>query len=163
MFSPAIQRIAIRLCLVASVWMGLAPAQAFVLCLEPGGAMNLEVAVDGHCAGCPMSCVGHEFQLTSECNACSPADASWSPESDHVVLTKEDGCSCLDVVLPSTDNDRVQAKSCWPKVESLVALAPAFDESQILPALACSARLRIGCAERPPPGLALLRSVVLLI
>jgi hypothetical protein len=163
MLSPVIQRIATWLCLVASVWMGLSPAQAFVLCLAPDGSVSLEVAVEGHCAGCPSSCLGHEVQLPSECSSCSHEDADGLPEPDQAALIAGADCSCVDIVLPSTDDDRVQARSGCPHAEAMVAVAPAADAIPVLWPPDVWLRLRVDPHERPPPNLALLRSVVLVI
>ena len=165
MFCPAIRRVTAWLCLVVSLWMGLAPAQALVLCLEPDGRVSLEVAVGGRCADCteargtrePMPTCGGNDNTSQDEGAGRPAHTGTAAFDAH------SGCPCIDIAIPGADNDRVQPRSVPSQVERLVALAPAFDVERSLPPPPFAALPRLWPSDRPSPGLALLRSVVLLV
>jgi hypothetical protein len=55
----------------------LSPAQAMVVCVEPGGSMQLETSAEGRCSSCD--------------------DDRTAPSSE---LRHETDCSCLDIPLP---------------------------------------------------------------
>lgn len=166
MLSPVIQRLGALLCLVASLWMGLGPAQAFVLCCEPDGSVSLEVAVGVRCGGCPAACEAHE-PATPSCedggSACADGACRTTADAGNGVSTHASRCPCIDIVLPSADGDRLQPKSVQPEIGKLIALAPAIGAAWLRPPFSLPAPQSLACSERPPPVLALLRSVVLIV
>lgn len=164
MRAAAIQRFTAWLCLAAALWMGLAPAQTFVLCLEPDGSMDLELAVDGRCTGCGVSCRAvMPKSATCQDGGTTCVEEGCAPPTSHgqAAAAVDDGCPCIDLVLPTTGDDRIQPKPSQPDADHPVACAPAIDMAQGWPP--AGARSCVTPAERPPPALALLRSVVLLI
>ena len=134
-------RLADWLCALVALVLSLAPAQGFVVCLEPDGSVALEPASAG-CAGCPDS------------GEPEPASSSHAPDGEC--------CPCVDIPIrvPGAKPAEGRARAEDPGWISLPAPAP----PSAIPAVPAGAPAR---AERPRealrPALALrcLRSVVL--
>jgi hypothetical protein len=76
-----LQRLSTWLCLLTALLGGVTAGRALVLCLEPGGAVNLEAALVGPgCDGC-----------TESQDPTAPADS----EAEHAAPC----CACVDVAL----------------------------------------------------------------
>jgi hypothetical protein len=133
-----LQKLASWLVLVACVISGVSPAQQLVVCLEPDGSVVLEAAAPAGCTPCGQEDSSREAeQLAAYC------------------------CPCIDIPLPTQGEER-QAR---PKASEGHAVAAAVLPPSCIATIveAEPARLeRSAHAEpRPPPALALIRTVVL--
>jgi hypothetical protein len=166
MLHPGLQRFTAWLCLLASQWMGVAPARELVLCVEPGGGISLEAAVDGRCSGCLGECCsGPEIAAVpcgSDSTECAHGRCAGPARAGDEVREHEGNGPCLDIALPSTDDERIGLKSPRPVVEEPTALLPAGGAPRLL-LPSRPTRPDVIPSGRPPPSHAFLRSVVLLI
>jgi hypothetical protein len=138
--SALLQRLITWLCLGAALLSSVAPAQGFVVCLEPDGCIRVELAPEAvECGGCE----GHEQERAP---ALGSSDAA--------------GCPCVDVHVPgSTQTQRVLPKSIDLRV-AWIAPSPSTVAQRDFEPRSPVARDEI---PRPPDSLALVRSVVLLL
>jgi hypothetical protein len=122
--------------LVAYLLTAVAPIQGLVLCLEPDGTVAIETAADA--------------------DGCEPCGGG-SSEPEGVWVA---GCPCVDIPLPSRSGEP-EAK---PKAGDLAQVPSAAVPAASLPAAAfglARGSLAARALPRPPPGLALIQTVVL--
>jgi hypothetical protein len=136
--SSLIRRLSAWLCLMLSLLIGSAPAQGFVLCLEPDGCVSLEIAT-----------------ASESCGAC----AEHAQEADA-------GCPCVDLPVTGPESARpVQPKPAELTDLQLAVWVATLPE--VLSSLRAEVALEFRAVPRGPPrppgSLALIRSVVLLV
>lgn len=144
--TSSLQRLTAWLCLVVALFAGFAPAQGFVLCLEPDGELCVDLVSDTE------SCVG--------CDDDGAPDDSPAP---HDTATEPACCPCADYWVPGRTQDHPRP----PRTVEFQSgpWVPAFTP----PGLQCAtlvAAVRVeawGDTPRPRDSLALIRSVVLLV
>jgi hypothetical protein len=84
MFGHSLERLTVRLWLLAAILMGASPRQGLVLCVGPEGTYSLEVALDeARCGGCPE--VSEPVQ--SQDGGAVLGDSADCPCSDYPVIT----------------------------------------------------------------------------
>ena len=122
--------------------MGISPGQAFVLCLEPDGAMTVELASDANrCGGCPEGTNGSR-EVTVP--AVDPSD-----------------CPCIDIPLfLGGEQNKLKLTQIDLPVSPLGALPPATVLTREPVVVTYLSRPD---TPRPAQSLALIRSVVLLV
>lgn len=137
-----LQRFTAWLCLVAAVFMGMGPAQAFVLCFDPHGAVALEAAAaDGRCGGC------------------AAVDASST--TAHSASEDHSDCPCTDIPLVIGSDEAKLRPSPIEFDHHAIATVSAEISPTVKPlGEACPSRVRPH-EPRVPPVLALIRTVVL--
>ena len=135
-----LRKLATGLVLAVYLLTGLTPAQPFVLCLEPGGEIALEVA--GRGTACPSSGETEEPASTFE--------------GAHTGC-----CPCVDIPLPAQDEDpQARPSSAGGSSAGAVLAPPACLATVVVPRPAPLAVYAQG-RPRPRAGLALIRTVVL--
>ena len=134
-----LHKLATVLVLAVYLLTGLAPAQRFVLCLEPGGEVALEVA--GRGTACPSSGESEE-----------PAS---TVEGAHTTC-----CPCVDIPLPAQDEDP-QAKPSADQSSACAVLAPPACLATVAEPLPAPCAVTAQGRPRPRAGLALIQTVVL--
>lgn len=151
MVARCFQKLTAWLCLVAALFMGVAPTNGLVLCFEPSGSLTLEAAVDGRrCGGCP------DF---------APPDFARSdqPQPGERITDDHSACLCVDILVSGGNGeDRIQPKPFELHVAQLIAL-PVSEVGSLLgwrPELSEQVQ---AARPRATPLLALIRSVVLLV
>ena len=146
MFPPLLHRLTAWLCLAVALFSGLAPAQGFVLCLEPDGCLTLEVA-----AG------------TDKCGSCEPHRDENAQAACAALAATGGDCPCIDFTVQITTKDqRVQPKRIdAPLLKWLVVRPSYYAEPHVTASLASCAPLID--APRPADSLLLIRTVVLLV
>ncbi len=141
----SVQEAIARLCLVAALFVGVAPGQGLVLCLEPDGTTALEVASEA-----------------SQCGGCREV-GSPDPSAVFEAVGDPADCPCTDIPLGC---DGLAAK-VKPKPVELE-----LDQFAMFPiAFVATVERSIGkpsadathAPPRPESRLALIRSVVLLV
>lgn len=134
-----LQAVTVWLCVVVIALVGVVPAQGLVLCLEPDGSMALELG-------------------SLECGGCSETGQEGIDSATH-----EEGCSCVDIPIFSLgEKIQPQAKRVELRLDGPWMAAPRV--FAVSPALLDDPRGEIQVAPpRPPPLLALMRTVVLLV
>lgn len=141
-------RAARGLSLVAALYLAFAPVSGLVVCHEPDGSANVELAnADLRCTGCDER---------PQCGHDSPHDAACSAI---------DECPCVDVLLtPDRDSSNVPSEKSVKEVASapLVAIVPSSIDPK-LPRFDGRLGRREIREPRPPPGFLHLRSVVLVV
>jgi len=144
--TPVLHRLTAWLCLVVALYSGLAPAQRFVLCLEPDGCVTPEVA-----AG------------PGRCGSCEPHREASSPAPWALLASLDAGCPCVDFRVQGTPEDqRVQQRRTRLPERCLAALPPASGASGGPERTGPPASLAPWvAAPRPAGSLLLIRSVVL--
>jgi hypothetical protein len=137
------QKIITWLCVAVTLLAGDVPGQAWVLCLEPGGQIALELASEANrCGGCPGATGDHRDR--------------------RVPVADPSECPCIDIPLVlDSQQDELQRKQIEDPVHGLTT-TPAAVVSTCQPALAPLSRPRPD-SPRPVHVLALIRSVVLLV
>jgi hypothetical protein len=145
MVAPPDDRAARWLSLVAALYLALVPMNGLVVCHDPDGAANLELAAaDQRCTGCDEHAPAHH--PSRHAPSCS----------DH----RE--CPCVDAVV-TPDHDAAGAPPAKQGASApLVALAPVAIAPPLLAIDAASGRCEAP-RPRPPPGILLIRSVVLVL
>lgn len=161
--SPTIRTATAWLCVLLCLLSSSAPGRNYAVCLEPDGGTGLTRLVDGYCAGCPDSC-GEEAVQEQERGheSCCRAHAKLVPPVDAPAVSAHEPCSCVDLLLPSLGDG---ATKPGDGVHQFPALAPAPEtnwRAAFVRDARCVAIARVA-EERPPPRLAHLRCVVLLI
>ena len=123
---------------------GAVPAQGLMLCLEPDGTLALELGfAESDCSGCPVPGSGDR-----------PDDGS---------ATGEPVCPCVDIPLVSA-GEQQQLKRKASELPLDVAEVPVQAPfARLLAPFLAPRELSRTLAPRPPPDLALLRTVVLLV
>jgi hypothetical protein len=133
------------LSLVAALYLALAPVNGLVVCHEPDGSANVELAnAELRCTGCDdRPLCGHD--------------------ADHVPACAElRECPCVDVPLtPDHDSSSVPPAKHVASAP-LVAIAPSPFEPFVPRIDAFLGRCELR-QPRPPPGFLHLRSVVLVV
>jgi hypothetical protein len=144
--SAILQRITAWLCLAAAFLTGLAPAQGFVLCLQPNGRMSVDLATPAeHCKCCAVHAQGT------------------TPLAQPARALDDACCECVDVPVSGALQDRLcQPRPIVPQLGPWIAPSRAAI-LQALVLIAPAARAPRAEVPRPPDSLALIRSVVLLI
>lgn len=160
--SPRLQRTTIWLCSIAALWLGVVPAQGLVMCLEPSGAVSISVAVDGHCAGCSTECDAAAAATPTEAHGHDCCGAKTGEPGVGGVALAAGTCPCVDVALSHHGDDSIQPGTLQPLVVDLVSHRPVVDAPRPPPPLD-GPPAWVTASNRPPPTLALRRSVVLLI
>ncbi len=139
------QRLVAWLCLVAALFVGVAPGQGLVLCLEPDGTTALEVASEA-----------------SRCGECKEV-GSPDPTAVYEAVGGPTDCPCTDIPLGCEGLDaKVKPKPVELELDQFAMFPIAF---------VATVELSIGkpsadathAPPRPESRLALIRSVVLLV
>lgn len=145
--SSTFQRMTAWLCLLLAVLTAIAPAQGFVLCVEPDGCVTIEVA-----------------NAEDSCGACCAVPSEGPRQPAANVLAADDACCpCLDLLVPGTTEDlAVQPRQFEIPLVSWTSSTGA-SAAQFTPAIGLAARAPRIEPPRPPDSLALISSVVLLV
>ncbi len=142
-----VHRTTVWLCLSLAILAGFSPAQSLVICLEPGGHVNLRAETPGQICGC--------------CDI--SASASNQSPADERVASTVSCCACVDVLVPGSSADqRVEPKPIEFQFAPLTTGSPTpiAHTLPLVPRTICAQRPGL---PRPPLSLALIRSVVLLV
>lgn len=75
------QRLSTWLCLLVALFEGITAGRALVVCVEPGGSVSFEAALDG-----------------TACDGCMESQSPAQP-SDQISMPAESVCPCIDVAL----------------------------------------------------------------
>jgi hypothetical protein len=144
--TPALHRITAWLCLALALLAGAAPAQGFVLCVEPDGCVSVELsATRDHCGSCEVHVLDGVGAIPG---AATRAAAN---------------CPCIDLTVPGSAEDRwLQPKSPdAPRLKGFAgSAAPFAPHGTRAPFLLRAPSLEV---PRSPDSLRSIRSVVLLV
>lgn len=103
------QRITVWLCLVYAFFIGVAPAQGVVLCLEPDGSIAFESATKN-----------------SECDGC-PTFPKEPPSASNTLKSSDECCPCIDLLISKPDHEKLTlAKRIELRFDVLYMPVPVF-------------------------------------
>ncbi len=161
--SPTIRTATAWLCVLLCLLSSSAPGRNYAICLEPDGGTGLTRLVDGYCAGCPDSCGAQAAQEPERGHeSCCRAHAKPVPRVDAPAVSAHEPCSCVDLLLPSLGDGVTKLGDVGYELPVLV---PTPETDWCADFVRDARRVAIArvAEERPPPRLAHLRCVVLLI
>jgi len=143
---PLLQRLTSWLCLSTALLTGYTPAQGFVVCLQPGGRVSVDLST-----------------LAERCNCCDIQEQGTSPEAQTARAPGDTCCECLDLPVSGSLQDRLsQPRPIAPQVGPWIAPSAGSLVQQFV-SIAPAAHALRAQVPRAPDSLALIRSIVLLL